>query len=1440
MRMMETARIYESGGGLRLETAVNEGSRRVKRLGGDDYALLKVNTPEPLAFRTGDFCDMEEGRMYVVTPPLPEYDAETGGYRYEVRLEPGYRLWGNKTLLLNPGGHAEADFRLTAGVESHVRMALRCVAHHGLRYHDPAAGEERDYDFRIGDDVTREARTVAYGCVDILTGLEEIAGAFGCELWMEGGTVCLGRCEKGDIISLERGYNVSSISASGREGKRPTRLIAFGGTENLPPYYRKRMVFTVTRREGDDIYDDLHPLRLRMLKEATHVADPSAALRTSGLGASGSVALWDGRAGEWLRLLSREVSFAEVKAGSWRLRLKDWRPKASFDTPPKGTTHQLRFRLAVSWPGRDGKREERTAESVHGYFPHADDYMPSWADMDVNLAAGGSVGLRLEIDFKPGPGGASGKAHVSSYGELGMDCYTSYCSAEGLTLEMEDGTVVEGVAFNLRHAPDTGSLPLTLPVGCPLQEGGRFMVRELRRLEVPGAWLSPEEGEEIADGVAPGRLRLPAGTPYVDSREGLSDIEAVEHVETFDDVFPRQENVVRDVWAIDSEAVNADGSRSVERYYCLDWEGMDFGEGSIIPWVDLRVRFTSGLLDGMTFGAVWHEGGIAESGWKSCLEIIASGEGGRMLPDTVLRPAAGDGIILLGVASEEVYDSLAAKAEGELLRKAVEWLEGKMTEGETYDCPLLAAAGGIPGIGQRVRLVEPSLFQAGDFVSRVIGLDYALDIPMDSPVVTVGERIPAGRLEGVEERVRELGSLGGYEKRDRQVYDVMSGITADLTNESDSVVFNALGAAVGELPETSAAVWADGEPVPGVEARVVGEYRGLGFTVQGSSVRVTSADMTMDPVTAVRIEARFRHSGAEQTRELVFRLIMRRGEHRFQLMPSASAVHVRKDGGLVPESGALGCSVLMTGSGAPAVLSESEMLDAGLAVGWSLDGSLWAAGLPEYGPGTERVVFRLMQGDACLDMETVPFVRDGADGKDGGDALVMDLDNEMATVVCDADGAVTAGLPVETRVSMFRGVKALPLEELAASAPPGVDVAADRESGLVSVTGIDAGADDVLQVEVTARAGGEERTARLTVAKSRKAVIYGLTPDPAVIKRGFTRQVRAGVTRSRGSYVEQVMTPLPEASLWVRKDEGAWEEMIPGGTIDADGVENAVSIHLCEGKAHDTSRLLDAETVAAVGDGKPLRFADLTAEEKAELSPSADSIRSVIPDTYSWVAPFAVRKSSRGFVPEKVSATVTRTSAIIAVGTTEIKGKSEWGDYTAHVRRSTAEGHEESAYVLGDEYVIPEGTTGLSFVLRRLGEEVAVKALPFAVDGMMPSVSLDDAQRLVVDGEVIGGSLRGEDAYVVEAYTLTGDKIKNGEGSTDLYARVLKGGAVVEGPETAESERQFVYTWRKYNMNGVATDWAGTSSPDKAGNPVRVSAGEIMVKATFRCTVTRI
>lgn len=94
----------------------------------------------------------------------------------------------------------------------------------------------------------------------------------------------------------------------------------------------------------------------------------------------------------------------------------------------------------------------------------------------------------------------------------------------------------------------------------------------------------------------------------------------------------------------------------------------------------------------------------------------------------------------------------------------------------------------------------------------------------------------------------------------------------------------------------------------------------------------------------------------------------------------------------------------------------------------------------------------------------------------------------------------------------------------------------------------------------------------------------------------------------------------------------------------------------------------------------------------------------------------------------------------------------------------------------------------------------------------------------------------GEAAYAVEAYTLTGDKIKNGAGSTQIYARVLQGGRVVE--DSATAARRFTYVWTKYDRHGAECPWHGTASPRKEGNPVTATSEDIDVKATFRCVVT--
>ena len=100
------------------------------------------------------------------------------------------------------------------------------------------------------------------------------------------------------------------------------------------------------------------------------------------------------------------------------------------------------------------------------------------------------------------------------------------------------------------------------------------------------------------------------------------------------------------------------------------------------------------------------------------------------------------------------------------------------------------------------------------------------------------------------------------------------------------------------------------------------------------------------------------------------------------------------------------------------------------------------------------------------------------------------------------------------------------------------------------------------------------------------------------------------------------------------------------------------------------------------------------------------------------------------------------------------------------------------------------------------------------------------------------------DPYVVEVYSLTGDKIVNGAQSTELFARVWKDGKVVEDGATVKADGttpSFSYKWTKYNANGVATNWNGTSEPVNASTKpyVTVAADDVKGRGTFTCEVSK-
>lgn len=96
--------------------------------------------------------------------------------------------------------------------------------------------------------------------------------------------------------------------------------------------------------------------------------------------------------------------------------------------------------------------------------------------------------------------------------------------------------------------------------------------------------------------------------------------------------------------------------------------------------------------------------------------------------------------------------------------------------------------------------------------------------------------------------------------------------------------------------------------------------------------------------------------------------------------------------------------------------------------------------------------------------------------------------------------------------------------------------------------------------------------------------------------------------------------------------------------------------------------------------------------------------------------------------------------------------------------------------------------------------------------------------------------LDATDPYIVYVRSNTGDKIVNGSGSTEIYAEVWRDGTVVETKGAASPK--FNYTWTKYNRSGVATNWSGTTSTTKTGNPITVLADDVDVRATIYCEVT--
>lgn len=312
----------------------------------------------------------------------------------------------------------------------------------------------------------------------------------------------------------------------------------------------------------------------------------------------------------------------------------------------------------------------------------------------------------------------------------------------------------------------------------------------------------PLDEQIVVNGVVQKRLMLPEGTPYIDAYENMSEEEAVEAIITFDDVFPHKVGTLSDVQQVErtEEVEQEDGSTVKETYTVYQYKDtdLDFSSQYILPGQELKIIFQSGSMNGMEFGVTFNPENKEPE--EQLWEIVRNENYGRFLPDDILHPKDGDTYVLSGFDTSFVSDTMIPEAEQELKERAIAYSNRSKIDDGTYPTTLDSEwvygdlINRTYGIGQRVNVFNPAYFENGR-ISRVLGFEFNLDIPYDSPVYTIGESTAYSRLGEIESKLDNItysgqsyigtgGSGGGG-----SIYIIR---TNDSTPASDDNVFSAL------------------------------------------------------------------------------------------------------------------------------------------------------------------------------------------------------------------------------------------------------------------------------------------------------------------------------------------------------------------------------------------------------------------------------------------------------------------------------------------------------------------------------------------------------------------------------------------------------------------------------------------------------------------------
>ena len=215
--------IYKSNGTVRAAVGVNDSSSQEKSLMGDNVLTLSFTHYSYIRMDVNDYVDFHGERYWLMERYAP---VEKNGQEwvYDVKMY-GIESMTQRLLVLNTvDGESEPVFTLTAPASEHLRLIVASL-NDGMGSRSWAVGT-----VDAGDEMIVMDYEGMY-CGEALKALAEKAET---EWWIEGTTVNLCRCERGERLSLCHGEGLVGLDPGKADNvKVYTRLYVIGSSKNI-------------------------------------------------------------------------------------------------------------------------------------------------------------------------------------------------------------------------------------------------------------------------------------------------------------------------------------------------------------------------------------------------------------------------------------------------------------------------------------------------------------------------------------------------------------------------------------------------------------------------------------------------------------------------------------------------------------------------------------------------------------------------------------------------------------------------------------------------------------------------------------------------------------------------------------------------------------------------------------------------------------------------------------------------------------------------------------------------------------------------------------------------------------------------------------------------------------------------------------------------------